>query len=64
MLILNISYYYSGPGLPFDTAKYMIVCANVLGSCYGSTGPQSVDPKTGKKYGNTFPQVLTVGLLT
>ena len=35
----------------------MVVCANVLGSCYGSTGPQSTDPLTGKQYGNTFPQV-------
>lgn len=54
-----------GPGLPFDTNRYFIVCANVLGSCYGSTGPQSIDPSTGKMYGNTFPEVTirdTVGL--
>ena len=36
----------------------MVVCANVLGSCYGSTGPQSIDPRTGAPYGNTFPQVI------
>ena len=54
-----------GPGLPFDTDKYLVVCANVLGSCYGSTGPQSIDPRTGKMYGNSFPNVTirdTVGL--
>jgi homoserine O-acetyltransferase len=46
-----------GPGKPFDTSKYMVVCANVLGSCYGSTGPMSIDPSTNKVYGNTFPEV-------
>jgi hypothetical protein len=37
-----------GPGKVFDTSKYMVVCANVLGSCYGSTGPESTDPNTGE----------------
>ena len=46
-----------GPGRPFDTSKYLVVCANVLGSCYGSTGPQSTNPETGKPYGNSFPDV-------
>jgi homoserine O-acetyltransferase len=46
-----------GPGRPFDTSKYLVVCANVLGSCYGSTGPQSINPDTGKPYGNSFPDV-------
>ncbi len=46
-----------GPGLPFDTNKYFVVCANVLGSCYGSTGPTSINPKTGKSYGGDFPHV-------
>mmetsp|Transcript_2641 Transcript_2641/g.4094 ORF Transcript_2641/g.4094 Transcript_2641/m.4094 type:complete len:511 (+) Transcript_2641:542-2074(+) len=46
-----------GPGKAFDTTKYFIVCANVLGSCYGSTGPRSTNPSTGGPYGNRFPKV-------
>ncbi|MEZ4957675.1 MAG: alpha/beta fold hydrolase [Saprospiraceae bacterium] len=44
-----------GPGNVFDPEKYFIVCANVLGSCYGSTCPRSISPKTGKPYGIDFP---------
>ena len=40
-----------------DPRKYFIVCANILGSCYGSTGPLSIDPLTGKPYYNDFPLV-------
>ena len=46
-----------GDGLPFDTAKYHILCCNILGSCYGSTSSQSVDPRTGLVYGKDFPDV-------
>ncbi len=46
-----------GPGKPIDTSRYFIICANVLGSCYGSTGPSSLDPRTGKPYGMRFPIV-------
>lgn len=46
-----------GPGKALDTSKYMVLCANVLGSCYGSTGPTSVDPTTGRPYGASFPDV-------
>lgn len=46
-----------GKNKPFDTSKYLIVCCNILGSCYGSTSPQSVDPKTGTVYGKSFPDV-------
>jgi homoserine O-acetyltransferase len=49
-----------GPGKPLDTRKYFVICANVLGSCYGTTGPSSTDPATGKPYGLSFPMV-TIG---
>lgn len=46
-----------GPGKAMDTNKYFVLCSNVLGSCYGSTGPSSINPKTGKQYGLSFPLV-------
>jgi homoserine O-acetyltransferase len=51
---------FIGPGRALDTNQHFVVCANYLGSCYGSTGPSSVDPATGKRYGGRFP-VLTLG---
>lgn len=46
-----------GAGKVFDPAQHFIVCANMLGSCYGSTGPDSLKPSTGEVYGADFPLV-------
>ncbi len=49
-----------GPGLPIDTDRYFVICANVLGGCMGTTGPSEIDPATGRRYGLSFP-VITIG---
>ncbi len=46
-----------GPGKSLDTTKYFVVCSNILGGCYGSTGPTTIDPRTLKEYGTSFPTV-------
>jgi homoserine O-acetyltransferase len=48
-----------GPGKPVDPARHFIVCANVLGSCLGSSGPATLNPATGKPWGMAFP-VITI----
>ena len=50
---------FIGPGAPLDTEKYFIICTNVLGGCYGSTGPSSMDPADGQRYATRFP-ILTM----
>lgn len=52
---------FIGPGeqFPINTDRYFVICTNVLGGCYGSTGPSSHDPNDGKHYGTRFP-VLTL----
>ncbi|MGH8400143.1 MAG: homoserine O-acetyltransferase family protein, partial [Gammaproteobacteria bacterium] len=46
-----------GTGRALDPARDFIVCSNVLGGCYGTTGPRSIDPVTGHAYGGTFPEI-------
>src|SRR5471030_1857546 len=46
-----------GPGRAFDTDRYFIICANVLGGCKGSTGPGSTNPATGRPYAMDFPMI-------
>ncbi|MBL7072602.1 MAG: homoserine O-acetyltransferase [Candidatus Omnitrophica bacterium] len=46
-----------GPGKAFDTDKYFVICSNVIGGCKGSSGPNSINPSTGKPYGLSFPIV-------
>ncbi|GAB5487483.1 MAG: homoserine O-acetyltransferase [Parasphingorhabdus sp.] len=48
-----------GPGRPIDTDRYCIICANVIGSCLGSSGPATINPATGKPWAMDFP-VLTI----
>jgi homoserine O-acetyltransferase len=49
-----------GPGKAIDTERYFVLCPNILGSCYGTTGPASIDPTSGTPYGLRFPKV-TIG---
>jgi homoserine O-acetyltransferase len=46
-----------GKGNLFDPDEYLIVCVNILGSCYGTTGPLSINPITGKPYFRSFPKI-------
>ena len=46
-----------GPGRPIDTERYFVICPNVLGACMGTTGPASINPKTGQPWGLEFPMI-------
>ncbi|KDQ29498.1 hypothetical protein PLEOSDRAFT_1076227 [Pleurotus ostreatus PC15] len=48
---------FIGPGKALDTNQFFIICTNVLGGCYGSTGPSSIDPTTGTEYATRFPVI-------
>ncbi|EAZ82901.2 homoserine O-acetyltransferase family protein [Algoriphagus machipongonensis] len=58
----NVSEWWSGligEDKFFDPSRHFIICANLLGSCYGSTNPLSINPKTGQKYFYDFPELTT-----
>jgi homoserine acetyltransferase len=46
-----------GDNKAFDTSKYFVVCCNILGSCYGSSNPRSIDPTKGSMFGMDFPDI-------
>ncbi|MFC1806525.1 homoserine O-acetyltransferase, partial [Planctomycetota bacterium] len=52
-----------GPGKGFDTSKYFVICPNCVGGCRGSTGPASINPKSGKPYGRGFPVVTMADMV-
>src|ERR1700686_483581 len=52
-----------GPGRPFDTNRFFVICPNVLGGCMGTSGPASLDPESGKPYGLDFPVVTIADMV-
>jgi len=52
-----------GPGKPINTDVFFVVSSNVLGGCKGSTGPSSIDPRTGKPYGSKFPRITITDMV-
>ncbi len=53
-----------GEGRPIDTRRFFVVCVNSLGSPFGSSGPASVDPRTGRRYGTAFPEISVEDIAT
>ncbi|KAK9446912.1 Alpha/Beta hydrolase protein [Limtongia smithiae] len=54
---------FIGPGCALDTNKFFVICTNVIGGCYGSSGPSSIDPSDGERYATRFP-IVTVDDMT
>jgi len=54
---------FIGPGKALDTQKFCVVCANYLGGCYGSTGPASINPQTGRRWGPAFPVLRMIDIV-
>ena len=52
-----------GPGKGFDTDKYFVLCSNVISGCRGTTGPSSINPQTGRPWGNSFPGVTIADMV-
>ncbi len=52
-----------GPGKVIDTDRYFVICPNALGGCRGTTGPNSVNPETGRRYGDNFPTITTADIV-
>jgi homoserine O-acetyltransferase len=53
-----------GAGRPIDTGRYFVICVNSLGSCFGSSGPASIDPDTGERYRLSFPALTIEDIAT
>lgn len=53
-----------GPGKALDTNRYFVICANMLGGCQGTTGPGSIDPETGQRFGLDFPFLTVADIVT
>lgn len=54
---------FVGPGKAIDTDQFFVICANYLGGCYGTTGPSSIHPLTGRAYGGDFPQLTLTDIV-
>jgi len=52
-----------GPGRPLDSDRHFIVCSNMLGSAFGTTGPASVNPQTGRPWGPDFPDITLADIV-
>ena len=53
-----------GPGCALDTRRFHVICVNSLGSCFGSTGPASIDPSRGERHGLSFPEIAVEDIAT
>jgi homoserine O-acetyltransferase len=52
-----------GEGSPFSASPHYMICSNLIGGCYGTTGPRDIDPRTGSCYGPDFPQVTIADMI-